>query len=267
MKIKMDGVAETLLITLYIRAKDAMDKNPILNDQKSLEIMKQIEYDFEKFKKSKASYYGTLARICTMDKEVKKFIAENPRCNIISVGCGLDTRFERIDNGQIRWYNLDFPEVIELRSMFFEEHERVVNIAKSALDKTWTQEVDINNKPVLIISEGVLMYLKEEEIKTFLNILTDSFDKFVAQFDLLYKTMVNRGEQHDTVKYMTADFNFGVTDGHEIVDLNPKLTQVDLIDFTDEMSKFNLGMLRLFLPMIRKFNNRLGVYQYTADGM
>lgn len=122
MKIKLEGVSETLFITLYIRGKDAMSKKPILNDLKSLEIMRQIDYDFEKFKKSKASYHGTLARICVMDRQVKKFISEDPNCNIISVGCGLDTRFERVDNGKIKWYNLDFPDVISARDFFFEKN-------------------------------------------------------------------------------------------------------------------------------------------------
>lgn len=264
MKVKMNGVAETLLITLYIRAKDAMDKNPILNDRKSLEIMEQIEYDFTKFKNSKASFYGTLARIRVMDREVKKFIKEHPTCHIVSVGCGLDTRFERVDNGQIRWYNLDFPEVIEIRKSFFEEHDRVVNIPKSALDKTWTQEVITQGEPLLIVSEGVLMYLKPEEIQNFLHILTEAFPQFTAHFDLTYKGLVNKGKYHDTVKHMKAEFTFGVTDGHEIVDLHPQLKQIGLINFTDEMSTFKLGWFRLFLPIIRKLHNRLGIYEYKA---
>lgn len=78
MKITLHGVAETLLITLYIRAKDAMAKHPILNDQKSLAIVEQIEYDFDKFDNSEASFYATLARIRVMDREIKKFIRENP---------------------------------------------------------------------------------------------------------------------------------------------------------------------------------------------
>lgn len=130
MKITLHGVAETLLITLYIRAKDAMAKHPILNDQKSLAIVEQIEYDLDKFDNSEASFYATLARIRVMDREIKKFIRENPNSQILSIGCGLDTRFERVDNGQIRWYNLDLPEVMEIRKLFFEEHERVTNIAK-----------------------------------------------------------------------------------------------------------------------------------------
>lgn len=264
MKLKIEGVSETLLITLYIRAKDAMDKNPLLNDKKSLEIMKQIDYDFEKFKESKASFFGTLARIRVMDREIKKFIEKNPKCNIISIGCGLDTRFERIDNGQITWYNLDFPDVMDMRKLFFNEHERVINIAKSALDKSWTKEVKNNGEPLLIISEGVLMYLKEDEVKTFLNILTDSFQNFEAYFDLCHTYLIKKGSSHDTVKHMNADFYYGVTDGHEIVDLNPKLKQIGLINFTNEMAQFKLGFFRLFLPLIRKVNNRLGMYVYRS---
>lgn len=264
MKIKIDGVSETLLITLYMRSRDAMSKNPILNDQKSLEIMKQIEYDFDKFKKSKASFYGTMARIRVMDRKVKEFMEKHSRCNIVSVGCGLDTRFERVDNGKIKWYNLDFPEVIDIRKHFFEENERVVNIAKSALDKTWTEEIIQNNEPLLILSEGVLMYLKEDEIKVFLNILTDAFSKFEAHFDLCHEYLIKKGNSHDTVRHMNTDFSFGVTDGHEIVALNSKLKQIDMINFTDEMSTFKLGTFRLFVPMIRKYNNRLGIYEYRG---
>ena len=264
MKLKIDGVAETLLITLYMRASDAKTKKPILNDFKSLEIMEQIEYDFDKFKNSKMSFYGTMARICVMDRKIKEFIERNPKCSIVSVGCGLDTRFERVDNGQIKWYNLDFPEVIEARKHFFKENDRVVNIAKSALDKTWTKEVRKDEEALLIVSEGVLIYLKEDEVKELLNILTDSFSDFEAHFDLCHEYLVSKSSSHDTVKHMNAEFNFGVTDGHEIVKLNNKLKQKAMISFTDEIRKFNLGIFRLFIPMMHKYNNRLGIYEYKA---
>ena len=98
MKIKLDGVMETLLITLYIRAKDAESPKPYLGDNKSREIIQQIDYDFSKFEMAKGSYYGTLARIRVMDREVKKFITKHPKAKIISIGCGLDSRFERVDH-------------------------------------------------------------------------------------------------------------------------------------------------------------------------
>lgn len=263
MKLKLDGVAETLFITLYIRAKDAMSDKPILNDKLSLEIMKKIDYDFDKFNSSKGSYFGTLARIRVMDREAKKFIEEHPNCTVVSVGCGLDTRFERIDNGKIKWYNLDFPEVIEARKNLLQPNDRVVDIPKSALDSRWTTEIAKSEEPILIISEGVLMYFSEEEVKQFLEILTDSFEEFEAQFDFSHTFLLNKGKKHDTVKHMNAEFRYGIVDGSEILKLNPKLKQTACINFTDELSTFKLGVFRLALPLFRKVNNRLCKYVYS----
>ena len=245
MKIKLNNVSETMLITLYMRATDAKSEKPILNDKKSEEIISQIDYDFSKFKHAWASYYGILSRAKMMDNEVKKFMEKYPDCVIVSIGCGLDTRFLRIDNGKIRWYNLDLPEVIEKRKLFFEPNERVTDIAKSAFDSAWTKNVELEGKKLLIISEGVLMYFEEQQIKKFLEILTDNFDSFEAQFDLLYKGTVKMNKKHDTIK-----------------NLNPKLKQTGLINFTDEMKHHLPGWKKLFVPLFYIANNRLGIYTY-----
>jgi len=262
MGIKLDNVSETMLITLYMRATDAKSEKPILNDKKSEEIISQINYDFSKFKHAWASYYGVLSRAKMMDNEVKKFMKKYPDCVIVSIGCGLDTRFLRIDNGKIRWYNLDLPEVIEKRKLFFEPNERVTDIAKSAFDSTWPKDIKLEGKKLLIISEGVLMYFEEQKIKQFLEILTDNFDSFEAQFDLLYKGTVKMNQKHDTIKNMNADFKWGVKDGSEVVKLNPKLKQTRLINFTDEMKLHLPGWKKLLIPLFYIVNNRLGIYTF-----
>ncbi|WP_027400483.1 class I SAM-dependent methyltransferase [Anaerovorax odorimutans] len=262
MSIKLEGVMETLLITLYARAKDAASATPLLNDKKAVEMVKKIDYDFAKFDSGWMSYYGVLARAKMMDEEAKKFIRNNPDCVIISVGCGLDTRFSRIDNNKIQWYNLDFPEVIEQRKLFFKENPRVKNIAKSALDPTWPNDVKTNGKKLLLISEGVLMYFKEDEVKDFLNIITNGFESFEAQFDLLYKMLVNNGSRHDTLKKMNAQFNWGVKDGSEVIKLCPKMKQTGLINFTKEMKHLLPGTKKLIVPFLYITNNRLGIYTY-----
>ena len=265
MEIKLNNVSETMLITLYIRARDAESEKPVLNDKKSAEMISKIDYDFSKFEKAWASYYGVLARAEIMDREVKKFIEKYPDCVIVSVGCGLDTRFLRVDNGKIRWYNLDLPEVIEQRKLFFEKNERVIDISKSAFDSTWPKDVEVDGKKLLIVSEGVLMYFVENEIKNFLEILTDNFDSFEAQFDLLYKGTVKVSKEHDTLKNMNTEFKWGVKDGSEVVKLNPKLKQTGLINFTDEMKHLLPGWKKLFIPFFYIFNNRLGIYTYNKN--
>ena len=262
MKIKLDGVAETLLITLNARAKDYESPKSVLHDKKSSEILSQLDYDFSKFEKAWASYYGILSRAKVMDNEVKKFMEKYPDCAIVSIGCGLDTRFLRIDNGKIRWFNLDLPEVIDKRKLFFEPNERVTDIAKSAFDSAWTKNVELEGKKLLIISEGVLMYFEEQQIKQFLEILTDNFDSFEAQFDLLYKGTIKMSKKHDTLKNMKVKFSWGVKDGSEVVKLNPKLKQTGLINFTDEMKHHLPGWKKLFVPLFYIANNRLGIYTY-----
>ncbi len=262
MSIKLDGVMETLLITLYIRAKDAMSSSPVINDKKAVEIVDKIDYDFSKFDRGIMSFYGVVARAKMMDEQAKKFIHQNPDCVIVSIGCGLDTRFSRIDNGKIQWYNLDFPEVIAQREIFFEKNDRVKNIGKSALDSTWTKDVKTEGKKLLLLSEGMLMYLKEAEIRQLLEILTNGFDSFEAQFDLLYKGLVNKAGMHDTLKKTKAQFQWGVKDGSEVVALCPGLKQKGLINFTDEMKHILPGHKKLFIPMMYIFNNRLGIYTY-----
>ncbi len=265
MKINLNNISETMLITLYMRATDAKSLKPILNDKKSIEILSQIDYDFSKFKKAWTSYYGVLSRAKVMDNEVRKFIEKYPDCVIVSIGCGLDTRFLRIDNGKIRWYNLDLPEVIEKRKLFFEPNERVTNIPKSAFDSAWTNEIKLNGKKLLIISEGVLMYFEEQKIKQFLEILTNNFNSFEAHFDLIYKGTVKLNDKHDALKNMKAKFIWGVKDGSEIIKLNPKLKQIGLINFTDEMKHHLPGWKKLFIPLLYIVNNRLGIYTYEKN--
>ncbi len=262
MSVKLDGVMETLLITLYIRAKDAASAAPVINDKKAAEMVAKIDYDFSKFDSGILSYYGVVARAKTMDDQVKRFISQNPECAVVSVGCGLDTRFSRVDNGGIWWYNLDFPEVIAQRKLFFEDHPRVTDIAKSALDPSWTQAVQTNGRPLLVISEGMLMYLRESEVAQLLAILVSGFDRFEAQFDLLYKGLVNRGKMHDTLKKTSAQFHWGVKDGSEVVRLCPALKQTGLINFTDQMRHLLPGVQKLLIPVMYVTNNRLGIYCY-----
>ena len=131
MKIKLEGVMETMLITLDARARDYRSEKSILKDKKSAEMEDMIDYDFGSFSNEKMNLLGIIARAKVMDDEVKKFIDKYPDCHIVSLGSGLDTRFFRVDNGRIHWYDIDFPEIISLRKKFFEENDRVKNIERS----------------------------------------------------------------------------------------------------------------------------------------
>ena len=252
MKIKLEGVMETMLITLDARARDYRSEKSILKDKKSAEMVDMIDYDFGSFSNEKVNLLGIIARAKVMDDEVKKFIDKYPDCHIVSLGSGLDTRFFRVDNGRIHWSDIDFPEIISLRKKFFEENDRVKNIEKSALDKSWTKEIDTKGEKLLIISEE------------FLNILTDNFEHFVLHLDCLSKRLVNKAKTNKAVKRTKSEYHFGVTNGKEIIELNPKLKQIGFINFTKQIAKQIKWYGKIFLPIIYLMNDRLVIYKYDA---
>jgi O-methyltransferase involved in polyketide biosynthesis len=90
------------------------------------------------------------------------------------LGAGLDTRFFRVDDGRVRWYELDLPQSIALRRRFLQDSPRHTMLAASALDFGWMD--DIEARPhTLIIAEGLLMYFDEADVRRLLLALAERF--------------------------------------------------------------------------------------------
>ena len=234
MKLDLNAVGETALLTLYARAKDYESDQSVLKDQKSWDILKHIDYDFDQFKDVKMSYYGILGRAKVIDDEIRKF-------------------------------NIDFAGVIEARTHFFEPHERVHNLVSSITDELWTKNIEINGRKLLLVSEGVVMYLTLDEMKQFLGLLTDSFEEFTLYLDMISPYVAKRTKQHDMLSKMNVSFQWGTKDGHEIVVMNPKLKQTGLINFTGSMLSLAPIVYKLLYPFIYLFNNRMGIYEYKRN--
>lgn len=117
-KINLTKEMETLLITLQAKAKDSFSKHSILHDKKAADILQMIDYDFEKL-----SHFGNemmVIRAKQLDTWLQEFIKKQPDAIVLNLGCGLDTRIVRINPpSTIQWFDVDFPEVIDLRKSFF----------------------------------------------------------------------------------------------------------------------------------------------------
>lgn len=224
----LQGVPETLLIPLWARAVEAKRGKPILKDAKAIEIMERIEYDFTKFDKAWKSQTGVVIRTEILNKAAAAFIARHPDAVVVNIGCGLDTRFAQVDNGRIRWYDLDLPEPIRIRRQFFSETERYQMIAKSVFDYSWIQEIAAGAQPVLIIAEGTLMYFTERETKSLINKLIDVFPKAEMLLEIITPGIVKMSKQHDTIGKMDdVRFQWGVTSGKELEQYNNRIKVVN----------------------------------------
>jgi O-methyltransferase involved in polyketide biosynthesis len=164
-KITLSGVQETLLLPLWGRAKESKKKKPLLIDEKAAAIVDSISYDLTRFSKklNKAAHVGFIARSIYFDNEIRKFIKTHPDATIVNIGCGLDTTFNRIDNGKIQWIDLDFPEVIDFRKKFISESDRQIFIGKSVFDTTWYDRIK-NKKETMFLIAGVLEYFSDQDI-------------------------------------------------------------------------------------------------------
>jgi O-methyltransferase involved in polyketide biosynthesis len=184
MKIELGNIQRTLLLPLWGRAVETQKKEPLLVDKTAVEIVEQIACDFSAMSKdlSVISLLGWIRRSLLIDKAIKQFIEKHPKATIVNIGCGLDTTFERIDNGTIRWYDLDMPDTIELRRKFIQENERRQYIASSFLDYDWLNRLIIEDN-ILFIAAGVFYYFEEFQIKDFLHKIADLFPGSEIVFD------------------------------------------------------------------------------------
>ncbi|WP_299487956.1 class I SAM-dependent methyltransferase [Acaryochloris sp. IP29b_bin.137] len=217
--VQLKGVPETLMITLYARAVEDQRPCPVLQDPMAVEILNQLDYDFSKFARGWASQLACVIRARQMDRIVQNFINTHPYAVIVNLGAGLCTRFSRLQTAHVHWYDVDFPEVIDLRRQVFgvcngdsqsgEHHNHL--IAKSILDFTWMGEIDCEPKqPMMVIYEGVAMYLTEAENQALLQRIQAQFGSIEVLFDVISQGTARSTSQHDTVSKTSAEFKWGI---------------------------------------------------------
>src|SRR5215469_1699911 len=160
---RLGAVQETLFIPLAARARAARRKRPVLHDPKAVELAASIDYDAAKYGPG-AGGAITVLRTAIFDFWVRAFLARHPAGTVVEIGTGLNTRFERVDNGTVHWIDLDLPDTIELRRAFFADTDRRRMIAASVLDEGWLQTVAESPGPYFFAAEGVLVYLPEDDV-------------------------------------------------------------------------------------------------------
>jgi O-methyltransferase involved in polyketide biosynthesis len=254
-KTKLNGVPETMLIPLRARYLESKKENGIISDPKSIEILDQIAYDFSGKKEvSKGSQIGVAVRTEILDEQTNHFLSEHPDAVVVNLGCGLDTRFHRLDNGSVLWFDLDVQEAIELRKKFFDETDRFKFIPKSVTDFSWFETIP-KDKPLLFLAEGLLMYFTEEEVKELLGNIGSTFQGAEMLFEAMSPWIAKRTDKHPDVNKYNATFKWGVKTGAELEEWNRGIDFIEewyyLGRHTDDRFPFILRILAL-IPAFKK---------------
>ncbi len=185
-KLQPGTIQETLLLPLWGRAYESQRKQPRMTDPKAVEIIERIDYDFpDPTWFQGVAQNGAIARLMYIDGMIRRFTAKHPRGTIVNIGCGLDTTFYRVDNGQQLFYELDLPDVMEIRRSLFEpDTERHVSIASSFLDNAYFEQIKVEDG-LLFTACGVLLYFSEAQLKGFFIGASDYFRQCEFYFDVV----------------------------------------------------------------------------------
>ena len=259
--ITLSGVPETMLQTVYARAKESRGRGAI-RDLKAEEIIGLLDYDFSLADKDAVMHSGVIARTIVLDRLVGEYLAVHPGAVVMDLACGLDTRCYRMQ-GYAHWYNLDLPETIAVREALLPESGSISQLAMSAMDD-WGAAVEGPSGPALVIIEGLTMYLTQADVQRIFAVIAGRFPA-ATMFVETMNPMVVRRFKEKSIEGSKAKFTWGVKDGRALAAQLPGFRLVGEHCLTEGMAAF-VPVYRLLdkLPLIRNISNRIVVLQGTG---
>jgi O-methyltransferase involved in polyketide biosynthesis len=230
-KIRLTKEKETYLATLYGKALDAQAPNVILGDRFAADAVARIDYDFEQLKLPSGGEITLPMRALHFDQWTRAFLAANPASTVLHLGCGLDTRVYRVDPGpQVRWYDVDMPDVIALRKQLYPPRDSYHIIGSSVTDLAWLDGI-AGDTPVMVVAEGLLMYLQEKDGTALLRRITEQFPSGQVAFDAYSGTMTRLVSRLATVRGAQVELVWGIDDPHDLEQQVPKLRLAESVSF------------------------------------
>ena len=239
-KITLSGVPETMLQTLYARAKETCTRGAI-RDEKAAALVERIDYDFSLADKDAAMHSGVIARTIVLDRLVEGFLAQHQSAAVVNLACGLDTRCYRVE-GYGRWYNLDLPETMAVRAELLPESGKITQLAMSAMDD-WSAAVE------------------ERDVQRIFEVIAARFPRVTVLVETMSPAVVRRFKEK-SIEGSGARFTWGVADGAALALLLPGFRLVEEHSLCEGMAAF-VPVYRLLdrIPLVRNISNRIVVLE------
>lgn len=189
-KIEKDTVQETLVMPLYGKAWAVRNFPDLFHDEDCGRLMERLDYDFSTMQSQEGGVKMKIAALAAATRqyalvcEAKAYLRDHPKALIVNLGCGLDTAGHQADNGQCRFANVDFPNVIELREQLLSSTEREKNIGSDLNDLSWFDQIDFRKEDgAVFIAPGVFVYFKKEDVKKLFRAMAERFPGARLAFD------------------------------------------------------------------------------------
>jgi methyltransferase (TIGR00027 family) len=221
--VDLSGAPQTMLATLYARALDADLDKPILGDRWARDIVDRIDYDWSKTTITARNSPAVTTRSAHFDTWARQFLAVHRDAIVLHLGCGLDSRYYRLDPApSVEWYDVDYPDVAELRRQLFPPREQCHIVAASVTDPAWLADVPAD-RPTLMIGEGLTMYLSAEDGHALLRRIVEHAPSGELQFDAFSRFGIKTQWTNAVVKRAGATLHWGIDGPDDILEAVPGL--------------------------------------------
>ncbi|MFL0178869.1 class I SAM-dependent methyltransferase [Mycobacterium sp. SMC-15] len=224
--VDLHGAAATMLTTLYLKALDADFDQPVLGDRYARAAVERIDFDWDALKANGRWAPLVTVRTAQYDIWARQFLAAHPDATVIHLGCGMDARVFRIDPGPaVAWYDVDQPPVIALRKQVYPDRPGYHLVATLATDPSWLDDIP-TDRPVLLLAEGISMYLAEADGVALLQSIVDRFPAGELQIDFYNWFGIKSQKTHRLQRQSGATLHWAVNGPSDILD---KVTGIRLL--------------------------------------
>jgi O-methyltransferase involved in polyketide biosynthesis len=234
---------ETLLITLYAKAEESKLPDTLLKDHFAAEVIRHIQYPFGKLKLGSFGIIGLTFRAKLLEEWCIRFIDEHPDATALHLGCGLDSRAFRLNPpSSIKWFDVDYPEIADLRRRLYPERDGCTIIGTSVTHPGWLHDIP-QDRSALIVAEGLLPYLMPEEVSQLLTVLSNHFRNGEIIFDGYSRLGLRILSKLPSIRATGAKFRWSINDPKEIE------AQVPSLKFTEQRTGYDATQIaRLASP-------------------
>ncbi|KAI1364747.1 S-adenosyl-L-methionine-dependent methyltransferase [Xylaria arbuscula] len=249
-RVKLSPVEETMILTLWSRARDAASPNPVLGDIHAQKILDRVDADSFSptlFPRDHRYYDYITVRAKHLDGWCKAFLfahAHEP-VTVLHLACGLDLRAMRLQPScgrNVHWIDLDKALVVNLRRRLIPEPIAAAGgehrewkyqlIGASATDESWIEEIP-QDRPLLVVGEGIFPYLTAQEGTALLRRIVKRASSGCIVMDTVGTILTRYHSFMPLFRGTTVRMKWGVDDGEEVARAHPDLYLAETVLFQD----------------------------------
>ncbi|MEU8779638.1 class I SAM-dependent methyltransferase [Streptomyces sp. NPDC048606] len=222
----LSGVNATLLTPLFGRAHASrLVPGTTFDDPLARRLIERTGFRPSEVLTDRGNAAGAVHRAIAIDAITTGFAVRHPDGVVLSVGIGLDTRADRLADRTpdgIRWLGVDLPEVVRLRGELLPE-DRVRVFEAGVTEPGWSDgpAEAARGRTVLVIAEGLLMYLDPPGLRHFLGSGRTAFGPDTELVADYFHPRIALGGRHPITRATGARFLSGARDGRALAAIAP----------------------------------------------